>query len=175
MRGGSYARVCTIGGDDGVWGAGLDSGDFAMPFPNDRFDAIASNDAMCHIEGRLAALRDWCRVLRPGGRALFTDAMVLTGIVSHEELAIRSSIGFYLFVPPGENEKLLRQAGFVVQSAQDVTANAAEVAQRWHFARDRHQHALVAREGRTNFDSLQRFLRCVHTLSSSNGCRGMRT
>jgi SAM-dependent methyltransferase len=136
-----------------------------MPFPNDRFDAIASNDAMCHIEGRLAALRDWCRVLRPGGRALFTDAMVLTGIVSHEELAIRSSIGFYLFVPPGENEKLLRQAGFVVQSAQDVTANAAEVAQRWHFARDRHQHALVAREGRTNFDSLQRFLRCVHTLS----------
>jgi hypothetical protein len=30
VRGGSYARVCTIGGDDGVWGAGLDSGDFAM-------------------------------------------------------------------------------------------------------------------------------------------------
>ncbi len=49
-------------------------------------DAIVSNDAMCHIEGCLAALRDWYRVLRPGGRALFTDAIVLTGIASNEEL-----------------------------------------------------------------------------------------
>jgi SAM-dependent methyltransferase len=136
-----------------------------LPFADGRFDAIVSNDAMCHIGGRLATLRDWYRVLRPGGRALFTDAMVLTGIVSHEELATRSSIGFYLFVPPGENEKLLRQAGFVIRSTDDVTANAAEVAQRWHDARTRHQQALVAREGQGNFDGLQRFLRCVHTLS----------
>jgi len=33
------------------------------------------------------------------------DTMVVTGILSHEELATRSSIGFYLFVPPGENER----------------------------------------------------------------------
>ncbi|HEX3234882.1 MAG TPA: class I SAM-dependent methyltransferase [Gemmatimonadales bacterium] len=136
-----------------------------LPFPEDRFDAIVSNDAMCHIGGRLATLRDWYRVLRPGGRALFTDAMVLTGIVSHEELATRSSIGFYLLVPPGENVKLLRQAGFVIRNTEDVTANAAEVAERWHDARDRHQEALVAREGQATFAGLQRFLRCVHTLS----------
>jgi SAM-dependent methyltransferase len=136
-----------------------------LPVPDDHFDAIVSNDAMCHIAGRLATLRDWYRVLRPGGSALFTDAMVLTGIVSYEELAIRSSIGFYLFVPPGENERLPRQAGFVVLSAQDVTASAAEVAERWFDAPERHRHALVSREGQTNFDGLQRFLRCVHTLS----------
>jgi hypothetical protein len=29
-------------------------------------------------------------VHRPGGQALFTDAMVITGLVSHEELAIRT-------------------------------------------------------------------------------------
>jgi hypothetical protein len=70
---------------------------------------------------------------------------VLTGPVTHEELAIRSSIGFYLFVPPGTNEELLRAAGF------DVRA--------------RHREALVAREGEANFDGLQRFLGCTHTLS----------
>jgi hypothetical protein len=91
--------------------------------------------------------------------------MVLTGIASHEELATRSSIGFYLFVPPGANEDMLREAGFALLGVQDVTANAADVASRWHQARQRHREALVAREGEANFDGLQRFLRCAHTLS----------
>jgi SAM-dependent methyltransferase len=136
-----------------------------LPFPAESFDAVVSNDAMCHLRGRSAALHDWYRVLRPGGRALFTDAMVLTGTVSHEELAIRSSIGFYLFVPPGENERLLEAAGFAMLGVQDVTSNAAEVSGRWLEARARHREALVAREGQANFDGLQRFLECVHTLS----------
>jgi SAM-dependent methyltransferase len=137
-----------------------------LPFPDASFDAVVSNDAMCHIANRAAVLRDWHRLLRPGGRALFTDAMVLTGIISHEELATRSSIGFYLFVPPGVNEALLREAGFVVVEVQDVTANAAEIAARWHDARVRHREPLLAREGEANFDGLQRFLRCVQALSA---------
>ena len=100
------------------------------------------------------------------GRALFTDAMVVTGPITHEEIATRSSIGFYLFVPPGANEDMLRDAGFVVRAVQDVTANAEEVASRWHDARARHRDALVARDGEANFDGLQRFLRCVHALSA---------
>lgn len=136
-----------------------------LPFPSESFDAIVSNDAMCHIRNRLAVLHDWFRVLRPGGRALFTDAMVLTGMVSHEELAIRSSIGFYLFVPPGENERLLASAAFTVLSVQDVTSNAAGVSHRWHEARARHRSALESREGQQNFDGLQQFLACVHALS----------
>jgi cyclopropane fatty-acyl-phospholipid synthase-like methyltransferase len=137
-----------------------------LPFTGECFDAIVSNDAMCHIANRVAVLREWHRVLRPGGRALFTDAMVLTGIVSHEELAARSSIGFYLFVPPGANEAMLRDAGFAVLAVQDVTSNAAEIAARWHDARVRHREPLVAREGEANFQGLQRFLRCVQTLSA---------
>ena len=99
-----------------------------LPFPAESFDAVVSNDAMCHIVNRIAALRDWHRVLRPGGRALFTDAMVVTGVISNEEMAMRSSIGFYLFVPPGANEGMLREAGFRVLAVQDVTDNEAEVA-----------------------------------------------
>jgi SAM-dependent methyltransferase len=137
-----------------------------LPFPPDRFDAVVSNDAMCHIRDRLGALRDWHRVLKPGGRALFTDAMVVTGVVSHEELATRSSIGFYLFVPPDENERLLRAAGFAVREVRDVTANAEAVARRWYDARERQREVLVGREGEANFEGLQRFLGCVHSLSA---------
>ena len=137
-----------------------------LPFDDGRFDAVISNDAMCHIRARLEVLREWRRVLRPGGRALFTDAMVITGIVSNEELATRSSIGFYLFVPPGENERLLTEAGFRVLGVEDVTKNAQDVAGRWRDARARQRDALVAREGAANFDGLQRFLDCVHAVSA---------
>jgi len=136
-----------------------------LPFGAASFDAVVSNDAMCHIAQRQAVLQDWHRVLRAGGRALFTDAMVVTGVVSHEELATRSSIGFYLFVPPGENERLIREAGFDLLGVFDVTENAARLSGRWHEARARYRDALVAREGEANFEGLQRFLGCVHTLS----------
>jgi SAM-dependent methyltransferase len=136
-----------------------------LPFPSSSFDALVSNDAMCHLGQRSAVLREWYRVLRPGGRILFTDAMVITGIVSQEELATRSSIGFYLFVPPGENERLLGEAGFRLLSVQDLTASEATIAGRWHDARARRREALVAREGQVNFDGLQRFLQCARTLS----------
>jgi SAM-dependent methyltransferase len=137
----------------------------ALPFPSSTFDAVVSNDALCHIAQRSAVLGEWCRVVRPGGRVLFTDAMVITGVVSQVEIATRSSIGFYLFVPPGENERLLSAAGLQVLGVQDLTASAATISRRWHDARARRRDALVAREGQVNFDGLQRFLDCVHTLS----------
>lgn len=136
-----------------------------LPFPAGTFDAVVSNDAMCHLANRLDVLRDWHRIVRPTGRILFTDAMVVTGLVSHEELAVRSSIGFYLFVPPGENERLIAQAGFRLIGSEDLTAAAAAIAQRWHDAREQHRAELVEREGGANFEGLQRFLSCVQRLS----------
>ena len=79
-----------------------------LPFTDASFDAVYSNDVFCHIPGRLALLRELWRVLKPGGRMFFSDALVVGGILSNEELATRSLIGYYLFVPPGENEKTHR-------------------------------------------------------------------
>jgi SAM-dependent methyltransferase len=137
-----------------------------LPFQTAAFDAVLSNDAMCHIANRLDVLREWHRVLRPGGRMLFTDAMIVTGLVSQEEIATRSSIGRYLLLPPGENERLIDGAGFRLLSTEDLTAAAEAIARRWRDAREQHRDALVVREGEANFDGLQRFLDCVHRLSA---------
>ena len=53
-----------------------------------------------------------------------------------------------------------------VLSAEDTTAAAESIARRWHDARAAHRAELVAREGESNFDGLQRFLACVHRLSA---------
>lgn len=136
-----------------------------LPFRAASFDAVFCNDAINHLAGRAQVFRDWHRVLKPGGRLLFTDPIVVTGPVTSEEIRIRSSIGFYLYLPAGCNERMLEQAGFVVQEARDVTDAEASVSARWKDARARRRDALVAIEGQAGFDGLQRFLEAVCTLS----------
>jgi hypothetical protein len=74
-------------------------------------------------------------VLRPGGRLLFSDALVIAGLIMNEELAVRSSIGLYVFAAFGVNETLLEQAGLHLDSSWDTTSNAAAIAERWRDAR----------------------------------------
>jgi SAM-dependent methyltransferase len=138
----------------------------ALPFDANSFDAVICNDAVCHIPGRAGLLAEWFRVLRPGGHMLYTDAMVVTGLVSHDEIARRSSIGTYFYLPPGENERLIGDAGFDLVEREDRTPAAAEISRRWHDARDTHRDALVALEGDRQFAGLQEFLWCVHTLTA---------
>jgi len=136
-----------------------------LPFADASFDALFCNDAINHLPDRASLFVDWHRVLKPGGRLLFTDPIVITGPVTIEEIRARSSIGFYLFLPAGCNERLLEQTGFVVQEIRDVTDAEASVSARWRDARARRRDALTAVEGEQGFDGLQRFLDAVCTLS----------
>ncbi len=137
-----------------------------LPFEDNAFDAVFSNDVLCHIPGRARLLGEMFRILKPGGRMLFSDALVIGGMVSHEEIATRSSIGFYVYSPPGENERLIERAGFRHIRVTDTTESAERTALRWHRAREGRKEELVAIEGATNFEGLQRFLSCVHVLTS---------
>jgi ubiquinone/menaquinone biosynthesis C-methylase UbiE len=137
-----------------------------LPFDDEKFDAVFSNDVLCHIPGRLDLLVEIFRVLKPAGRMLFSDALVIGGMISAEEIAIRSSIGFYFYSPAGENERLLGQAGFSEVGITDTTENAARISKKWHDAREKKKEELVAAESSANFEGLQRFLSCVHTLNS---------
>jgi ubiquinone/menaquinone biosynthesis C-methylase UbiE len=137
-----------------------------LPFDDQTFDAVFSNDVLCHVPGRPEVLGEIFRVLHPGGRMLFSDALIVGGLVSHEDIATRSSIGFYVYSPPGENERLIAHAGFRQTRVTDTTDGAARIAQRWHHAREKRKEELVAAEGDMNFEGLQRFLSCVQRLTS---------
>ncbi|HET7217329.1 MAG TPA: methyltransferase domain-containing protein [Vicinamibacterales bacterium] len=137
-----------------------------LPFADDSFDALICIDSMNHFPDRLAVFREWHRVLRGGGRALFTDPVVITGPVTNDELALRSSIGLFLFVPPGVNDRLIEQTGLRLVRAEDVTANAALVSGRWHAAREARKDDLIVIEGSERFAGLQRFFKAVQDLTS---------
>jgi SAM-dependent methyltransferase len=135
-----------------------------LPFSGGSFHGAFANDVLCHIPTRAAVLHELFRVLMPGGCMLFSDALILGGAVTHQEIATRSSIGVYIFTPPGYNEQLIEQAGFRLLRAADTTANATAIAERWQSARHQHLDALTAIEGPQNYEGLQQFLDCVHTL-----------
>jgi SAM-dependent methyltransferase len=137
-----------------------------LPFEDGRFDALLCIDAMNHFPNRLSVLRDWHRILREGGRAVFTDPVVVTGPVTNIELEVRSSIGLFLFVPPGINERLIEEAGFRLVLQEDVTENAALVSGRWQRAREARKAELIRMEGEQRYDGLQRFFGAVHSLTS---------
>ena len=140
--------------------------DSALAFANDSFDGLLCIDSMNHFPNRLAVFREWQRVLRPRCRALFTDPVVITGPVTNDELALRSSIGLFLFVPPGVNERFIDEAGLHLIHQEDVTDNAALVSGRWFKARQAHKDDLLRIEGEERFAGLQQFFAAVHRLTS---------
>jgi ubiquinone/menaquinone biosynthesis C-methylase UbiE len=137
-----------------------------LPFKDKAFDAVFSNDVLCHLAGRPSVLGEMFRVVKPGGRMLLSDALVVGGMLTHEEIATRSSIGYYVYSPPGENERLIAGAGFRRARVTDTTGSAARIAKQWQAAREKRKEELIAVEGNSNFEGLQRFLSCVHRLTT---------
>src|SRR6266513_745212 len=150
--------------DDRVSFVRIDAGG-RLPFEEESFDAILSLDAMCHLPDRLGVLKEWHRVMSPGARGVFTDPTMITGLVTAEEIAARSSIGIYAFSVASMNEQLLAEAGFDLLDREDLTENMATVARRWRDARERFADDLVADEGVATFEGVQRFLGVCHLLA----------
>ena len=116
-----------------------------LPFEASSFDAVISLDAVIHVGERADLFGEVARLLRPGGRFLFTDGGVITGPVSNDEMRRRTPNGVAHFVPPGWNDKLLEAAGLHVIETEDRTASATRNAT-GRLAATRAHHAELERE-----------------------------
>ena len=134
--------------------------------PDESLDAVLCIDAIAQIPDRASALARWARSLKPGGRILYTDPAIVAGLVTSEELALRSSMGLIVFSPPGENEFLIESAELRLLRADDATDTIALTAARVRAERARGEALLAVAEGRERFDARQKFLEVVHRLAS---------
>jgi len=128
-----------------------------LPFPDAFFDAITCIDAINHLPDRPRVLSDWARLLKPGGRLLFTDPITVTGPLTNHEIAVRGSIGFFLFVPVDYDRTVIAQCGLRLLVCEDVTANMAEMAERRGAARASRSHLLSDIEGAETYNGQQTF------------------
>ena len=139
--------------------------DKQLPFPESSFDAITCIDAINHLTDRLRVLTDWARLLKRGGRVLFTNPAVVTGPLTNAEIAVRGSSGLYLFVPRGYDERVINQCGMRVVACEDRTPKLGDVAERRKSARESRSSALRRVEGDEAYDNRQKFLSVVANLA----------
>ena len=139
--------------------------DKQLPFPESSFDAITCVDAINHLTDRLRVLADWARLLKPGGRILFTNPAVVTGPLTNAEIAVRSLSGFYLFVPGGHDERVIMRCGLRVVACEDRTPELGEIAERRKSARESRSLALRRIEGDVAYEDRQKFLSVVANLA----------
>ena len=136
-----------------------------LPFPDSHFNAITCVDAINHIPNRPSVVGQWARLLKPGGRLLFTDPVTVTGPLTNEELATRSSVGFLLFVPEGYDKQVIAQSGLRLLMSKNLTTNMAKVAGNRRAAREKRCAAVRQVEGDRVFASQQNLLAMVARLA----------
>jgi SAM-dependent methyltransferase len=130
-----------------------------LPFEDGGFDAILCIDAISHLPDRQTRFADWRRLLKAGGRLVFTDTFVVTGPLAKSEVDDRTAVTANLdFVPPGFNEDATRAAGLSLIAVHDRTDAVAGIASRWGAARERHAEAIKRQEGADWFARRPRML-----------------
>jgi 2-polyprenyl-3-methyl-5-hydroxy-6-metoxy-1,4-benzoquinol methylase len=127
-------------------------------FSDASFDAVTCIDAINHLPDRPRIIAEWARMLKQRGRLLFTDPITVTGTLTNTEIEMRSSGGFYLFVPQGYDESIIAQCGLRLLMCEDVTANMAKVAEARRSARTMRSAALREIEGESEYENQQEFL-----------------
>jgi SAM-dependent methyltransferase len=136
-----------------------------LPLESGAFDAAMSLDVVLHVRDRSALFREIARVLAPGGKFLFTDAGVLVGIISDDEVVARSLHGHTQFVVPGFNERALDDAGFRLLETEDRTEGLLMNAEGRYRVRLSHREELEQVESATAFSREQGYLETVIDLS----------
>ena len=136
-----------------------------LPFGAGSFDAAMSLDVVLHLRDRSKLFAEVRRTLSPGARFLFTDAGVVTGAVSSEEVRRRSLHGYTQFVAHGWNERLLEAAGFRLLETEDRTSSVFRNARGRLAAMEKHWTELERGSGAADLPGVLEYLRTVIEVS----------
>jgi len=136
-----------------------------IPLSTGSFDAVMCLDVVLHVHDRASFFKDIARLMVSRGKLLLTDAGVVAGPISNEEIEQRSVHGYAQFVPPGVNEALLEAAGFRLVGQEDRTESVLVNANGRLRAMLAHRAEIEATDGAESFARQQRYVETVIALS----------
>jgi 2-polyprenyl-3-methyl-5-hydroxy-6-metoxy-1,4-benzoquinol methylase len=141
--------------------------DLNRPLPDGLglFDAVMAIDVVLHLREREGLFRQVAKLLTPGGRFLFTDAGVVTGALSSDEIQRRSVHGYTQFVPEGWNEAHLLSAGLRLLERGNRTLSVVRNAGGRVRALRNHREELLQLTGVASFDTQVEYVSTVEALA----------
>ncbi len=125
-----------------------------IPFPDGSFDAVSHSDLLCCLKRKRAVLEDCRRVIRDGGRMVFTVISTAPGLgLEDHGRAVESGPEFV--ESEADYLTLLGQCGWRVLSCEDITAGYLSSCRRQILADKAQEHALQELIGAAAFAERQ--------------------
>jgi SAM-dependent methyltransferase len=92
-----------------------------LPLPDAGYDAVVSQEALLHVPDLARTFGEAHRVLRPGGRFAFTNWVIHQPLSEAQRQLLWDGMAAATLIGIDEHAKLLRAAGFSIESIDDET------------------------------------------------------
>ena len=96
-----------------------------LQYEDDSFECYWSQEAFLHAADKAVVLKEAYRVLRPGGRLVFTDLLVRRHVGAADRERIYQRVKSPDMWDTGDYRAALREAGFIVRRLDDWSVNVA--------------------------------------------------
>ena len=97
------------------------------PLAADSVDVVVSQEALLHVPDKPRALKEAHRILKPGGRIVFTDWVAHRPLSDADRQLMWQGMAVADLYDLPTYAKLLHGAGFVVNTVEDLTAEWSEI------------------------------------------------
>lgn len=122
----------------------------SLPFKNGSFDSVSHSDVLCCLDQKLATLEECRRVIRPGGRMVFTVIFPAPNLASadHERAVqfgppfVATAVGY---------PTMLRESGWAVTHHRDLSSEYAKTLRQMLREEESHADALAEVYGQAEF------------------------
>ena len=146
--GAALARAASDGLAGGYWAAAADGG--KLPFADASFAAISHSDVLCCLPGKFETLASTRRVVRPGGRTVFSVISIPPGLTGADyERAVEATPPF---AESGEEyPAMIERAGWEIEAHIDLNPQYLDSARITVAAEEEHGDALRKLHGEEEF------------------------
>ncbi len=144
----AMSRAAAEKNDGVVWAVSGDGA--AMPFASGAFDAVSHSDVLCCLEAKHDALRACRRLLRPGGKMVFTVISIPSPAAY--ERAEKNDPPFV--AAASDYPAMLRETGWKITEQTDLSADFLDSTRRILAEEESHGDALTELHGAAAYAEL---------------------
>src|SRR5215475_5617527 len=90
-------------------------------------DVVISQEALLHVPDKPGTLKEACRILRPGGRLVFTDWVAHRPLSDADKALMWDGMAVTDLHDLSAYTRLVGEAGFITSPAEDLTGEWGEI------------------------------------------------